>query len=97
MPYTNLQAAFTLGIINLVLNLMKCLVAIAEGSDGKIIADGIIGALLCGLLIYGSHQHKTFPITIWMILSIIESIFLGKLIYQLHNFICVLILKLMDL
>ena len=37
MPYTNLQAAFTLGIINLVLNLMKCLVAISEGSDGLII------------------------------------------------------------
>ena len=97
MPYTNLQTAFTLGIINLVLNLMKCLVAIAEGSDGKIIADGIIGALICGLLIYGAHQHKTFPITIWMILSIIESIFLGKVIYSLQNYLDVLFLKHVDL
>ena len=70
----------TLGIITIVLNLMKCVAAIAEGSDGKIIADGIVGTLISGLLIYGVHQHKTIPITIWMILSIIESIFLGKVI-----------------
>ena len=63
-----------LGIISVVLNLLK--IAAGIGEDPRIIGDGIFGVILSGLLIYGAHQHKTIPITIYMIFSIIESTFL---------------------
>ena len=78
---TNVQAAFVLGIIGVVLNLVSCCFAIVTG-EGKI-GFGILGALISAILVYGAHVRNHKAILIWMILDILQSI--GHAIYTIYT------------
>ena len=63
---TNVQAAFVLGIIGIIVNLISC------GNGGWGIALGILGALAYGILVYGAYVRKRKEILIWMFIAIVQ-------------------------
>ena len=79
---TNVQAAFVLGIIGIVLSLASCLYEIYHFSGGGIFL-GIVGALISAILVYGAHVRNHKAILIWMILDILQSI--GHAIYTIYT------------
>ena len=82
MPYccaTNVQAAFVLGIIGVVLNLVYCCFAIVTG-EGKI-GFGILGALISAILVYGAHARNYQAIQAIQISLILHSV--GEVIFTI--------------
>ena len=53
---TNVQAAFVLGIIGIIGNLVSCCFALETGEGG--IAIGIAGALISAILVYAAHVRN---------------------------------------
>ena len=82
MPYccaTNVQAAFVLGIIGVVLNLVSCCFAIVTG-EGKI-GFGILGALISAILVYGAHVRNYQAIQAIQLSLILHSV--GEVIFTI--------------
>ena len=82
MPYccaTNVQAAFVLGIIGVVLNLVYCCFAIVTG-EGKI-GFGILGALISAILVYGAHVRNYQAIQAIQLSLILHSV--GEVIFTI--------------
>ena len=84
---TNVKAAFVLGIVLAVLSALSCFnIEVSLGklylyfdkgqgemADGMI-ANGIIGALIHCILIFGAHTRNKTAILVWMILAILACI-----------------------
>ena len=64
------QAAFVLGVIFFVLNILVCFLGIS--GDLKSIVSGVLGALNSGILIFGAYKWNSTAILVWMILVAIE-------------------------
>ena len=72
MPFcckTNVEAIFTLGIFNVVLNIFPCF----GGSHNFV--TGIMGVMISGLLVFGAYNRNSTAISLWMILAIIHAYF----------------------
>merc|ERR1712142_743031 len=67
---SNRQAAFVMGIIFVVLNIVG--VILGRG-DAKNIATGLIFAVVNGVLIFGAHTSNSTAILVWMVLGGIEA------------------------
>ena len=65
------ETAFVCGIILVVLNLLICF----QG-DFKSIVQGIVFASINSILVIGAHTRNRTAILVWMIVAIIEIIFL---------------------
>lgn len=76
---TNVQAAFVLGIIGVVLNLVSCCFAIVTG-EGKI-GFGILGALISAILVYGAHARNYIAIQAIQLSLILHSV--GEVIFTI--------------
>ena len=76
---TNVQAAFVLGIIGVVLNLVSCCFAVVTG-EGKI-GFGILGALISAILVYGAHARNYIAIQAIQLSLILHSV--GEVIFTI--------------
>ena len=65
---TNVKAAFVLGIVLAVFSLISC----DNRSNG--IINGIIGAIIHCVLIFGAHTRNSTAILVWMVLAILSCI-----------------------
>ena len=63
---TSVKAAYVGGIVLAGINLMNCF-----GNLGDIVV-GIVGALISGILVYGTHCHNTGAILAWIILALLD-------------------------
>ena len=81
---TNVQAAFVVGILGIVLSLCICFQEIYHFSGGGIFV-GIVGALISAILVFGAHVRNHKAILIWMILSILTIV--GDGIYTIYTVI----------
>ena len=66
---TNVKAAFVLGIVLAVLSGLSCFNKVARA-----IANGIIGAVIHCILIFGAHTRNSTAMLIWMVLAILSCI-----------------------
>jgi hypothetical protein len=68
---SNRQAAFVMGIIFVVLNI----VGVILGKNAtQYIATGLIFAVINGVLIFGAHTSNSTAILVWMVLGGIEAV-----------------------
>ena len=70
---TYVKTAFVLGVVMASLNLLVCLGGLMFG-ELSFIMTGIVGALICGILIYGAHARKGQVILVFMIITAVEFI-----------------------
>ena len=66
---TNVEAAFILGFVLAVLSGLSCFNQVAGA-----IANGIIGAVIHCILIFGAHTRNSTAILVWMVLAILSCI-----------------------
>ena len=66
---TNVKAAFVLGIILAFFSVLSCF----NEMQGAI-ANGIIGAVIHCILIFGAHTRNSMAILVWMIFAILSCI-----------------------
>ena len=66
---TNVEAAFILGFVLAVLSGLSCFNEVAGA-----IANGIIGAVIHCILIFGAHTRNSTAILVWMVLAILSCI-----------------------
>ena len=66
---TNVEAAFILGFVLAVLSGLSCFNMVAGA-----IVNGIIGAVIHCILIFGAHTRNKTEILVWMILAILACI-----------------------
>jgi len=67
---SNRQAAFVMGIIFVVLNI----VGVILGRNTQSITSGLIFAVINAVLIYGAHTSNSTAILVWMVLGGIEAV-----------------------
>jgi len=68
---SNRQAAFVMGIIFIVLNIIGVILMRNSTRD---LTFGIICALVNGILVFGAHKSHSKAILVWMILAAIEAL-----------------------
>ena len=66
---TNVEAAFILGFVLAVLSGLSCFNMVAGA-----IVNGIIGAVIHCILIFGAHTRNSTAILVWMVLAILSCI-----------------------
>merc|ERR1712110_286336 len=76
---SNVKAAKVWGIIFLILNILTCFGTNEKYGNLPNIIQGVAGALISCLLIFGAIKRSSTAILVWMILSVIEII--GYTIY----------------
>ena len=81
---SNVKAAYVSGIIFIVFWVLTILIKIFDGSDiigqsHRILfktIEGIICILINGLLVYGAHARNSAALLVWIVLAVIESVYL---------------------
>jgi len=67
---SNRQAAFVMGIIFVVLNIVGVIVG---RNDPKLLVGGLIFAVVNAVLIFGAHTSNSTAILVWMVLGGIQA------------------------